>query len=139
MAAFSGFAAVVVDAGVAGLSALDLRMPLGVEVPLVDWTVVDKEEVWLTIDGDGATAHRVERARDRVKQVDASDRNLKKCCPGADAWIQPLRTVGPFSGGSCACEVESKQALRIRPKFGQYVQIATRLLSTVHDQRIGYP
>ena len=38
-----------VDAGVNGLSALDLRIPFGVEVPFVPWTVVELLDVWFTI------------------------------------------------------------------------------------------
>lgn len=49
-AAFSGLAegAADVDAGVAGDSALDLRIPFGVEVPLV-WRAAREVVVWFTI------------------------------------------------------------------------------------------
>ena len=40
-AAFSGFEGAEVDAGVAGLSALDLIIPFGVDVPFVGWRSVE--------------------------------------------------------------------------------------------------
>jgi hypothetical protein len=95
-------------------------MPLGVEVPLVGCRVVDDEkDVWLTMDGNGASAHTVVETHNRVRQVDARDGELVRRCPGADALIQPRRTGGPFLEASCAFGLESKQALRIRPNFVQ--------------------
>jgi len=73
-------------------------MPFGVEAPFVGCSMVDEEGVWLTIDGNGAGAHTVQQARNRVKQVDAGDKKRLEDCPGADALIQPHRTGGPFLG-----------------------------------------
>ena len=42
--AFSGLDGADVEAGVAGLSALDLITPLGVEMPFVGWRVVETED-----------------------------------------------------------------------------------------------
>ena len=48
LAAFSGFeGAIEMEAGVAGLSAFDLRVPLGVEVPFVIVAVAEAD--WFTM------------------------------------------------------------------------------------------
>lgn len=90
-AAFSGLVgAAAVEAGVAGLSALDLMIPFGVELPFVAWRVVEVED-WFTIVADGAMSTTSLPNAKKERRVDARERKLMMKCPRVDALFHSRR------------------------------------------------